>query len=99
LIAAFLVFSVLRENLQVPDSTDPLDQFGRFSDLEWDEWYALTPQQRWEESQKLWMTYVALGGSLEPDPDPQSPFYDPETWRPEPPDGRPGMRVLRRSGI
>lgn len=43
---------------------------------EWADWYALTPQQRWEESSKLWQTYLALGGSLDPEPDTQSPFFD-----------------------
>jgi hypothetical protein len=33
---------------------------------EWAEWYRLTPAQRWEESEKLWQTYLALGGSLDP---------------------------------
>ena len=28
---------------------------------EWAEWYRLTPIQRWLESEKLWMTYMALG--------------------------------------
>ena len=69
------------------------------TDPEWIEWYLLTPQERWRESQKLWETYLALGGSLEPDPDPQSPFYDPQTWRPQPADGRPSVRVLRRGGV
>ena len=43
---------------------------------EWAEWYRLTPIQRWKESTKLWQTYLALGGSLEPEPDTQSPFFD-----------------------
>lgn len=30
---------------------------------------------------KLWETYLALGGSLEPERDTQSPFFDPEEWR------------------
>ena len=66
---------------------------------EWDEWYRLTPLQRWEESQKLWPTYLALGGSLDPEPDSQSPFDDPETWRQSAANGRPGVRVLRRCGV
>jgi hypothetical protein len=33
---------------------------------EWAEWYRLTPIQRWLESEKLWQTYLALGGSLDP---------------------------------
>lgn len=35
---------------------------------EWVDWYALAPLQRWEESSKLWQTYLALGGSLDPNP-------------------------------
>jgi len=42
---------------------------------EWAEWYRLTPAQRWLESEKLWQTYLALGGSLDPEPDTQSPFF------------------------
>src|SRR6185295_11342112 len=41
--------------------------------------YRLTPVQRWLESEKLWQTYLALGGSLDPEPDTQSPFFDPRT--------------------
>jgi hypothetical protein len=48
---------------------------------EWAEWYRLTPAERFRESMKLWETYLALGGSLEPEPDTQSPFFDPEEWR------------------
>ncbi len=44
---------------------------------EWAEWYRLTPIERWLESEKLWQTYLALGGSLDPEPDTQSPFFDP----------------------
>ena len=36
---------------------------------EWAEWYRLTPVQRWLESEKLWQTYLALGGSLDPEAD------------------------------
>ena len=42
---------------------------------EWAEWYRLTPVQRWLESEKLWQTYLALGGALDPEPDTQSPFF------------------------
>jgi hypothetical protein len=60
---------------------------------EWAEWYRLTPAQRWLESEKLWQTYLALGGSLEPEPDTQSPFYDPQAPSPRAADGRAGVRV------
>ena len=66
---------------------------------EWAEWYALTPAERFRESMKLWDTYLALGGSLEPEPDTQSPFFDPEEWRESAAHGRPGVRVLRRGGV
>lgn len=39
------------------------------------EWLYLTPAQRIEETAKLWKLYMALGGSLDPEPNPQSPFY------------------------
>ena len=39
------------------------------------EWISLTPGQRILETTKLWQFYLALGGSLDPEPDPQSPFY------------------------
>jgi hypothetical protein len=66
---------------------------------EWAEWYVMTPTQRLEESSKLWQTYLELGGSLDPEPDPQSPFYDPEEWRALATDGRAGVRLVRRGGI
>jgi hypothetical protein len=81
-----------KEAVPVPAETDDLID-------EWEEWYRLTPLQRWEESQKLWPTYFALGGSLDPEPDSQSPFDDPEAWRQGAAHGRPGVRVLRRGGV
>ncbi|MBM3797479.1 MAG: hypothetical protein FJW31_26290 [Acidobacteria bacterium] len=66
---------------------------------EWPEWYAMTPQERWAAQDAMWATYLMLGGSLDPEPDPQSPFFDEEEWRANLTDGRPGVRVLRRSGV
>lgn len=66
---------------------------------EWQEWYALTPLERLEESSKLWRTYLELGGSLDPEPDTQSPFFDPAEWRAVALNGRPGLRVVRRGGV
>jgi hypothetical protein len=66
---------------------------------EWAEWYRLTPLQRWEESEKLWVTYLTLGGSLDPEPDTQSPFFDARTPCAQSADGRSGLRVLRRSRV
>ena len=66
---------------------------------EWAEWFRLSPVERFRESEKLWETYLALGGSLEPEPDTQSPFFDPEEWRENAAHGRPGVRVLRRGAV
>jgi hypothetical protein len=66
---------------------------------EWAEWYRLTPIERWRESEKLWQTYLSLGGSLDPEPDTQSPFFDPNEPGPRVADGRPGVRVIRRSRV
>jgi len=60
------------------------------------EWAKLTPRQRYIESSKLWSTYLALGGSLDPEPDSQSPFNFPELQCSVPPHGRPGVYFIRR---
>ena len=66
---------------------------------EWASWYRLSPQERWHELQKLWEVYLYLGGSLDAQPDTQSPFFDSEAASKGAPDGRPGMRILRRSRV
>ena len=66
---------------------------------EWAEWYRMTPAQRWIETEKLWKVYLTLGGSLDPESDTQSPFFDPEAPRSRSPYGRPGMRAVRRGRI
>jgi len=66
---------------------------------EWEEWYQMTPQQRWEESGKLWQFYLSVGGSLDPEPDPQSPFYIFGEGCSIPLDGWAGVRVIRRGGV
>jgi hypothetical protein len=63
---------------------------------EWKEWLDLTPIERFRQSERLFAEYLAMGGSLDPDPDPTSPFYDPSEWRPGAAYGRAGLRVLRR---
>jgi hypothetical protein len=65
-------------------------------DLESEEWYHLTPAQRFVESMRLWETFLLLGGTCEPEPDSQSPFYFEETSRPRSPHGRPGVHPVRR---
>ena len=70
---------ISRENLS-PFTQRQSNVSTMFDDLsdEWREWIALTPLERWRRSQKLFAAYVAAGGSLDPEPDPQSPFYCPE---------------------
>jgi hypothetical protein len=38
------------------------------------DWYALSHAERFEESTKLWDAFILAGGSLDPEPDTQSPF-------------------------
>ncbi|REJ89809.1 MAG: hypothetical protein DWQ34_18920 [Planctomycetota bacterium] len=66
---------------------------------EWAEWYRMTPQERWAAQDQMWATYLALGGSLDPEPDTQSPFFDADEWRELSADGGTGVRALRRSGV
>ena len=63
------------------------------------EWRRMTPAERWKASEALWQTYLALGGSLDPEPDTQTPFYDADEWRALFADRRPSLRAVRRSGI
>lgn len=66
---------------------------------EWLEWYRMTPAERWRESDRLWETFLMLGGSLDDEPDTQSPFHDAETRRGGAPYGRAGVRIIRRGGV
>ena len=68
-------------------------------EAEWAEWYRLTPVQRWLESEKLWQTYLGFGGSLDAEPDTQSPFFDARAPRSRFTYGRTGVRVLRRGRV
>ena len=79
------------DSIQPEFAIDIVEHFGE----EMAEWVLMTPQQRWEESSKLWDYY----GSLDPEPDPQSPFFDPDEQRAMPVDGRPGVHIVRRSGV
>ena len=68
-------------------------------DEQWLEWYRMTPAERWRETEKLWEFYLAMGGSLDAEPDSQSPFDDFVPRGSRPVDGRPGVRVVRRSSV
>jgi hypothetical protein len=63
---------------------------------EWLDWYRLTPAERWRKSDHLWSFYLSVGGSLDSEPDSQSPFDTQFAQRTRPIDGRPGVRSLRR---
>lgn len=66
---------------------------------EWLSWYKLTPEQRWRESEKLRQFFLAAGGSLDAEPDSQSPFYTQTKEREMPAHGRASVRLLRRGGV
>ena len=68
-------------------------------DDEWLDWYKLTPAQRWSETQKLWAFYLSVGGSLDSEPDSQSPFDTLFAQRARTADGRTSMRALRRGRV
>ena len=63
---------------------------------EWKEWLELEPLERFARSERMLVEYIAMGGSLDADPDPTSPFDVPDDWRPDLAHGRAGLRLLRR---
>lgn len=69
------------------------------ADSEWAEWQRLSPAERWHETDRLWETYLMLGGSLEDEPDTQSPSFDESAQRALPADGRPGVHIIGRGGV
>ena len=79
-----------------PGTIDGDIDLSLFLNEEQAEWARLTPQERYIESCKLWSTYLALGGSLDPEPDSQSPFNFPELECAVPADGRSGVHFIRR---
>jgi len=50
-----------------------LDCLGR--DPEVVEWLDMSPEERFVASMALWRQFLLLGGSLDPEPDCQSPFH------------------------
>ncbi len=58
-----------------PQETAVIGQLADAVGDEWMEWYRMTPAERWQAAGPLWEAYVAMGGSLDPEPDTQSPFY------------------------
>ena len=70
---------------------------------EWKAWLDPTPLERFRRSEELFAQYLAMGGSLDPAPDPTSPFFSERDYTPG---GvfanwnarldRAGLRLLRR---
>ena len=87
---------IARMQKEDPGKTDADIDLSLFLNEEQAEWAKLTPQERYIESCKLWSTYLALGGSLDPEPDSQSPFNFPEFECAVPADGRSGVHFVRR---
>ena len=63
------------------------------------EWYCLSPQERFVESQRLWANFLALGGTCDPEPDSQSPFYVPPSEGPGASHGRASVHPVRRRRV
>jgi len=61
------------------------------------EWYAMGPEARWAASASLWATFVALGGTVDSDPDPARVVSLAESRSPLAADRRPGVHSVRRS--
>ncbi len=70
-----------------------------FCEPEWAEWYLLSPAERWQCSQQMWQSFLDLGGTLAPEPDTQSPFFDEDEWREMSSDGGTSLHIVRRSGV
>ncbi len=70
------------------------DLFGLSEDDDLRAWYRLSPLLRFLQTERLWRTFVLLGGTSDPAPDPQSPFYFPPEKRAGARHGGPGVRPL-----
>ena len=82
----------MNENFPVPPGLESVE-------LEWLNWYRLNFRQRWQETGKLWKFYQEAGGSLDPEPDRQSPFRAAFLPCAVSAHGRSGLRILRRGRI
>ncbi len=68
--------------MTIPEPMNPAPQLEQqwldSIEPEWLEFYRMTPAQRWARAAEVRAYYLAMGGTLEPDPDPQSPFWSAE---------------------
>jgi hypothetical protein len=94
---AALPITVRTRLLPLSTMYEELDEI--LTEPEWIDWFALTPLQRWAETETLWAHYLAIGGTLDPEPDTQSPFFDPDTPDPLSAHGGTGLYLLRRGGV
>src|SRR5438445_2190606 len=85
--------------LGTADMSKPRVTYEPLEDPETLAWWSLTPGQRFLESQRLWATFLTLGGSLDPEPDWQSPFYFSKTSSPRAAHGGPGLYSIRRRRV
>jgi hypothetical protein len=53
-----------------------MDSLGKSDEEKWLAWSKLTPLERWHKSAELLQQYIAAGGSLDPEYDPQDPLND-----------------------
>jgi hypothetical protein len=70
-----------------------------FADEEWQDWYGLSPEEQFLEAQKLYEVFLLMGGTLDPEPDSQSPFNDFQIPLESIADGRSGLYSVRRGGV
>jgi hypothetical protein len=63
------------------------------------EWISMTPEQRLKISGELLDFYIKIGGNLDPEYNPQSPFNSLYYGTEIPSHRRPSMRIIRRSGV
>lgn len=86
--------NVRRVRIRTPAQKRPISV-----DDEWLDWYRLSPVERWKQSEELLEHFLSFGGSLEPEPDSQSPFFNENEWRETSSHRRPSLRVVRRGGV
>src|SRR5687768_15817684 len=89
--------------LDLPLSSMSADRWALIYGDEFAEWMTMDVARRWNESRRLWDIYFALNPT--PHGNPAAASYDDDSGHPETapgqltPDGRSGVRGLRRLGV